>query len=262
MARPMAVGSEPQSSPWLWRSAGKPASRSRLFCFPFAGASAALYRDWRTVLCADVEVCPVELPGRARRLREPIPGRFEALVEAAAEGLLPFLDRPFAMFGYSLGALIAFELARQLRRLGVPGPTHLLLAARAAPQLPPDPIRPRHDLPQSELIARLEARYGSRLDPDILANPAMLEIVIGAIRGDLRLLDSYHYRPEVPLSCPITVFGGQRDRSVPPEALMPWAEQTAAGFQVRILDGEGHFFSTSAVLTGQVDQLLRRSLES
>src|SRR5262249_42643770 len=123
------------TSPWITCRKERPASELRLFCFPYAGASGSVYRPWATQLPEWCEACPIEPPGRWARLREPAFVRIDALVLALSDALAPFFDKPFAFFGYSVGALVAFELARYLRKKGQPAPRHLFVAARRAPQL-------------------------------------------------------------------------------------------------------------------------------
>src|SRR5208337_878151 len=102
--------------PWISCRNPGPKTRLRLFCFPYAGAGALIFRNWSDALPRDIEVCPIQLPGRGTRLTEPPFTKLSCLVEALTRALIPLLDRPFAFFGHSLGALIGFELARQIRR--------------------------------------------------------------------------------------------------------------------------------------------------
>jgi medium-chain acyl-[acyl-carrier-protein] hydrolase len=125
------------ASSWIQYGQRKPSVRLRLFCFPYAGGSASLYRGWSERLPAEVEVCPIQLPGRENRLLEKPFSQLQPLVEALGEALLSYLDEPYAFFGHSMGALISFELTRLLRREGcVRLPERLLVSARCAPHLP------------------------------------------------------------------------------------------------------------------------------
>jgi surfactin synthase thioesterase subunit len=135
-----------RSGPWLYVPRNDVRMTTRLFCFPYAGGSAAIFREWPREFPESVQVCNVELPGRGRRLFEPPFTSMGPLVEEAARALADYLDRPFAIFGHSLGALVAFELARYLRVACGARPTHLFLSATRAPQT----IRPestKYDLP-------------------------------------------------------------------------------------------------------------------
>src|SRR5215213_1931004 len=118
------------ATPWFMSQRPNPRARLRLFCFPYAGGGAAIYRLWPQNLPSEVEVCGAHLPGRGTRLREqPFTG-LDALVDAAAEAIAPSLDKPFALFGHSMGAMISFELARRLCDQGRPQPTHLFVSGR------------------------------------------------------------------------------------------------------------------------------------
>src|SRR5438552_7109196 len=123
----------PVTDSWLACLKPRPHAAVRLFCFPYAGGGASAFRCWPDALPASIEVCPVQLPGRETRFREPPYTRLAPLAEALGHALRPFLDRPFAFFGHSMGALVAFELTRWLRRAGGPQPAHLFVSACAAP---------------------------------------------------------------------------------------------------------------------------------
>src|SRR6266849_2637073 len=145
-------------SPWILRLRLRPGSRLRLFCFPYAGGTAAVYRPWLDAFPAEGDVCPIQLPGRGSRFRETRLRGTADLVSAAAEGLGPLLDFPFALFGHSMGALVAFELARELRRRGGPAPVLLAVSGRQAPPRPePDP--PFAHLPDAEFLREVRERY-------------------------------------------------------------------------------------------------------
>jgi medium-chain acyl-[acyl-carrier-protein] hydrolase len=101
---------------WITRSTPKPNAPLRLFCFPYAGGGSVLFHHWGAKLPADIEICAIKLPGRENRLSEPPFVRVAPLVQALVEGLMPYLDRPFAFFGHSLGGLVSFELAHELLR--------------------------------------------------------------------------------------------------------------------------------------------------
>jgi surfactin synthase thioesterase subunit len=124
------------TGPWVRRFTPRPKARLRLFCFPYAGGGASLYRGWSKALPLEVEVCSIQLPGREDRLREAPITSISLLVQALSYAIRPYLDRPFAFWGHSMGALIAFELARQLRREVMPEPGHLFVSGRGAPQVP------------------------------------------------------------------------------------------------------------------------------
>jgi medium-chain acyl-[acyl-carrier-protein] hydrolase len=215
-----------------------PSASLRLFCFPHSGAEASVFVPWADALPAGVELCPVQLPGHGSRLAEPLHARMEPLVREAATGLAPLMDRPFALFGHSLGGLIAFELARRLREIGAHQPAALFISGTGAPQLRPDWER-IHDLPEPEFVVKLRALKGT--PEGVLANPELRELVLPILRADFSVYETYAYRPGEPLECPLTAFGGLEDPHVTRESLAAWKEQTTGPFAVRMVPGD-HFF--------------------
>jgi medium-chain acyl-[acyl-carrier-protein] hydrolase len=232
--------------PWVVRT--KPRPRLRLFCLPYAGGGAALFRLWADNLPAEVEVCPIFLPGRERRMREAPFKRLQPLVETLAHELQPFMDVPFAFFGHSMGALISFELIRHLRRNQLPGPVHLFASSFRAPQLP-DRNPPLHQLSDAEIIDMLTRIGGT--PQSILQHAELMKMLIPIMRADFELCETYVYTPEPPLDCPITAFGGEQDMLVSRQELEAWRTQTRGAFNVRMFQGD-HFF-----LQNQQDALLQ-----
>ena len=220
-------------------AAGRPGGdgRIQLFCFPYAGAGTAPFAPWQRAL-PEVAVRPVRLPGREGRLAEPAFTSVHPLVERAAEGLAPELEPPFAFFGHSMGALVAFELARRLRRLGRPGPRLVVVSAQPAPHFPP-PRPPIYDLPEDEFLAAVE-RFGGT-PRAVLDDPELLSLLVSTLRADLSITDTYEFTPEPPLECPIAMFGGRDDPLVDVEEMAAWREHTTRPDGLRLLDG-GHFF--------------------
>lgn len=216
----------------------RPEAILRLFCFPHAGGSALVYRQWADRLPRQVEVCPVELPGRGHRLREAPLCRMAPLVAALVRELCPLLDKRFALFGHSMGATIAFEIARQLRRERSPQPSHLFISGRMAPQVP-DPDPPTYDLPESELIKDLRRLDGT--PPEVFDEPDLLRMMLPLIRADYEVTQTYAYAEEPPLDYPITVYGGLQDVGVKREYLDAWCSNTTAPCAVRLFPG-GHFY--------------------
>jgi len=227
---------------WVICPKPNPQANLRLFCFPYAGGSALIFRPWSDRLPPYVEVCPIELPGRGRRLREPPLSQLNPLIQALAHALLPYLDKPFAFFGHSMGGLVSFELTRQLRRAYGLSPTHLFVSGRRAPQIPArEP--PIHLLPDSLFLEELRQLNGT---PDeVLANKELMQLLLPILRADFTALETYVYAPEPRLNCPLVIFGGLQDREVSCDALEAWREQTNAAFSLQMLPGD-HFFLHSA----------------
>jgi medium-chain acyl-[acyl-carrier-protein] hydrolase len=212
--------------------------RLRLFCFPYAGGGASFYRTWSQILPPSVEVCPVQLPGRESRMDEKPFSHLAPLVNTIARVLRPFLDLPFAFFGYSFGALVAFELAREIRWQYRLNPSHLFVAAFPAPQLP-RPDSSIHNLPQPEFVDGL--RRFNAMPEEVLQNPDLLDLFLPILRADFAAYETYSYELEPPLECPISVFGGLNDRNIDHNALEAWREQTRSYFSLRMFSGK-HFF--------------------
>jgi medium-chain acyl-[acyl-carrier-protein] hydrolase len=201
-----------------------------------------MYHTWAAAL-PNVEVCPIQLPGRESRMREPALTRMPLLVDALTVAMSPYLSSPFAFFGHSMGALISFELARRLIRDGRPGPTHLFVAARRAPQLRDD--RPfLHTQPERAFVEQVSIRYGAL--PKVIADdPELMRLFMPTLRADLAVCETYEYQDGEPLDCPISTFGGWQDNGVNRSDLDAWRLQTAAQFSVRMFAGD-HFFIKSA----------------
>jgi medium-chain acyl-[acyl-carrier-protein] hydrolase len=237
-----------------WISFRKPApeTRLRLFCFPYAGAGALIFRTWSDGLPADVEVCPVQLPGRGTRSSERPFTHLSTLVEALAEALAPLLDKPFAFFGHSLGALVSFELARRVRsRYGV-NPSRLFVSAGRAPQIPRrGPAI--HTLPEKEFLAELRRLNGT--PSELLEHRELMELMLPLLRADFALFETYVYASEPPLGCPISAFGGLQDRRVQDSDLEAWRTQTSKEFSLQMFPGDHFFLSQPALLRVLAEEL-------
>ena len=219
-----------------------PRAGLRLFCFPYAGGSAALYRTWPAELPDTIEVCMAELPGRGSRLNEPPFTRLESIVDFLANAIKPYLDKPFAFFGHSMGAMISFELACRLREKVVAKPAHLFVSGRRAPQMP-DTNPFTYNLPTSKLLEELRRLNGTPIE--VLENPELMHLMLPLLRADFEVVETYVYSPGPALDCPITAFGGLQDQEVSREEVEAWREQTIASFSLRMLPG-GHFFLHTA----------------
>lgn len=224
---------------WFERLATTGAPLLRLFCFPYAGGNAQVFREWQRYFAPQIEVCLVHLPGRGRRMGEPPFTRLQPLVQAVADVILPEIDGKFAFYGHSMGAMISFELARELRRRNLSLPVHLFVSGRRAPSVP-EPEPPIFHLPLQEFIAEIKRLNGT---PDeFFENLELQELFLPLLRADFEIVDTYEYLPDAPLPCSITVYGGEQDEHVPAESLTAWEGQTSAKYQLRMLPGD-HFFT-------------------
>ncbi len=217
-------------------------ARLRLFCFPYAGGGASVFRTWQARMPDGIAVVPARLPGRESRTSEPPIDRIDLMRIAVLEAIRPHLDRPFALFGHSMGAMIAFELARELRREKLPMPEGLLVAAARAPQLrrgytpPPAPS-------DEEFLQELRNLDG--LPREVLDNKDLLRHLLPALKADSALGRLYTYTDEPPLDLPIRAYNGIEDKRLPRQVVDAWREQTTASFALREFAG-GHFFMHTA----------------
>lgn len=228
-------------NPWFACYQPRSQCRLRLFCFPYAGGAASAFRTWTKDIPEDIEICPVQLPGRETRFSEPAFTKFPPLLEAMEPALLPYLDKPFAFFGHSMGALIGFELARYLHDKHDLSPCHFFVSARRAPQLPePHPL---YNLPEFMFIEELRRLNGT---PEaVFKSRELLAILLPILRADFTLCDTYNYQQAPLLSCPITAFGGTKDQKAQRDELDAWRIHTQREFSLHIFHGH-HFFINDA----------------
>ncbi len=206
-----------------------------LVCIPYAGGAASVFNGWQTYTDL-LDIVPVQLPGRANRIAEaPVTGLPELVESLVPE--VSALDRTFALFGHSMGALVAFELARRLRDLGLPGPRALYVSGYQAPDAPLQP--PVYDLPRDELVRWLVEIGG--IDESLAREDELLDVLLPALRADLGIVDTYRYRAGAPLPWPIRVLVGADDPSCQPADIAGWGAHSSAGCEVDVLPGD-HFF--------------------
>jgi surfactin synthase thioesterase subunit len=212
--------------------------RLRLFCFPYAGSGTSIYRGWAAAITQAIEVWPVALPGREHRLAESPIDDIRLLAAAVGDELGRALEPPFALFGHSMGALLAFELARHLRRQGRPGPRCLIVSAHRAPHLPDGQDR-IHDKPTSEFLQELRQLNGT--SAGVLGDRELVELLLPVLRADFKAAELYRYAEEPPLRCPIVAYGGTRDGMIAEAQIAAWHAHTDGGFAQRMFDGD-HFY--------------------
>jgi medium-chain acyl-[acyl-carrier-protein] hydrolase len=225
--------------PWIQRPVRRSLAKALLICFPHAGGAAAAYRLWPTGLPEELELLAVQLPGRANRLHERALSSIPELVDALVSALLPHLDRPFAFFGHSMGAVLAFEVAHALRKIGGPLPKHLVVSGRRPPHLFVDEP-PLHTMGDGDFIAEINRRYGG-IPAEVLQHADLMALLLPGLRADVTALETHRPPGPKPLPCPITVFGGSEDRLAPRAHLDAWRATTNSTFRVRVFPG-GHFY--------------------
>lgn len=243
---------------WIRRSAASDAPSVRLICFPHAGGGASSFNGWRRLLPPQIDLLRVQLPGREDNVTRVPFSRINELIPELLPHLDPFLDRPFAFYGHSLGAIVAFEVTRELRRRRWPLPLCLFVSGRRAPQLPLS--HPAYCLlPDEDFLAYLRVTGGT---PEAILNKAHWRAkLFPTIRADLKISDLYIYRSEPPLRCRIFYFAGAEDRLVKSSEWRAWAAQTLAEFKMRVLQS-GHFFRPDdlPVITGDIVDFLARKV--
>ena len=229
----------------------------RLFCFAHAGGGASAFRRWQALLPANIQVCAIQLPGRENRFGEAPWTELAALAEHLSVLLRPYTAFPYAFFGHSLGAKLAFAVAREVRRSKQSLPCCFFASGSRAPHLPES--RPLHQLPDECFIEELR-RYGVT-PAAILDNRELMDLYMPLLRADFRLDETWLCREELPLECPIFVFGGEDDVEAGPEELAAWQMHTRFPCAPRLFPG-GHFFLHDAeflLLTELRAQLARCS---
>jgi len=226
---------------WFWIPRPIALPRARLFCFPYAGANAMVFRTWAAHLPPDVELVAAQLPGRGSRIREAPTTRLEPLVEALGQALAPSRV-PFVMFGHSMGGLVAFTLCRWLRARGWPAPMHLFISGRRAPQFPD--AHPFTGELTDDYILSCIRRFGGT-PASVLAEPELMELLLPVFRADIELLRAYRHVPAEPIDAPLTALGGTKDETVQPAHLEGWREHTRGPFALCMFEGD-HFFLHTA----------------
>lgn len=209
-----------------------------MICFPYAGAGASVFRTWANQLPTDIEVLAIQSPGRESRLQEPLFTQVQPLIEALTPALVPHLGGPFMFYGHSVGALLAFAMARSLQQQHRPLPLQLVVSGRLAPHLPA-PNSGSYRLPDAALIHELRQYEGT--PQAVLDNADLMALFLPILRADLEMNNTYTCTPAPPLPCPITVFGGKDDPLTSAAGLAAWQTHTTHPLNLHQFSG-GHFF--------------------
>lgn len=248
------------SGHWLLGDRPGPQVEIRLFCFPFAGGSAAAYRAWPGLAPRHVYVSAVEYPGRGMRLAEEPIRSLPPLVRHLTGLIEPLLHEPFAFFGHSMGGIVAYELTRALRARGAPLPCHLFVSGACAPGGPSN-HRSLADASDDDVVEELRSLGGT--PAELFDSAELMTLAVRALRADSTALGTYEHRADAPLPVPVTVFGGRGDELVPPAHLRGWSALTTGGCRLRLFPG-GHFFVYPAAreILATVSQTLGRRVET
>lgn len=235
-----------QKSPWFYIQKPNPTAKIRLFCFPYAGGGASIFRDWHQFLPSEFEVVAVCPPGRENRFNEELISSMPVLVNTLHKNILPLLDKPFIFFGHSNGALICFELSRSLRHEKIYVPERIILSAKCPPHIPSGKER-ISQLPDTEFLAELEDMSGT--PKDILQNKELMALLMPMLRADFALSENVVYEEDILLKCPATLFYGLQDK-ITLDQIMAWQDLFLEPVQTVMFSG-GHFF-----IEDQRDQIL------
>ncbi|SFP69316.1 Thioesterase domain-containing protein [Actinomadura madurae] len=222
---------------WLRRFLPRPDAGLRLICVPHGGGGAGAFLGWAELLPSAVELLAVQYPGRGDRLADPVPRAMAELVTELTDAIAAVADRPYALFGHSMGATVAYEVAQEARRRGLPGPVHLVASAREAPH--DEKGGDVHRGGDDDLYAELLRLGGTA--PDVLADPGLRAMIFACARGDYRLIETYRPLPLPPLDCPVTVFLGDRDPDLTPDEAGRWRHATWARTRLEVFPGD-HFY--------------------
>lgn len=216
--------------------------RLQLCCLPYAGGSARVFQSWRELLPVDMALLGVEYPGRGRRIAELAIDRIDVLASELVGALAEVPRGPYALFGHSMGALAAFEMAHQLAESGAPLPVLLVVSGHGAASLP-STSKPVHAGPDAEFLARL--RELNATPPEALEMPELLDLMMPILRADFRAAETYVPAKRPKLDIPIVAYGGLLDPDVSKDQLLAWADETTAQCTVRMFPGD-HFFLRTA----------------
>ena len=224
---------------WVICPHPRPKATLQLFCFPYAGGGASAFNAWGKTLADQFEICVIQMPGREERLNEKLVKDMPQLVDTLAQEISAVSKKPFAFFGHSMGAIVAYETARRLTAMGVNKPAHLFVSARAVPHLQKNTDLLRF-LDDEAFVDKLQATYGA-VPEAVRRNPEVRKIFLPILRADVELLETYEETSSEPLDLPITALGGISDPAISRAQLEGWQARTNAKFTYHEFPGD-HFY--------------------
>jgi medium-chain acyl-[acyl-carrier-protein] hydrolase len=237
------------NDPWFIRLRAQPQAKLRLFCFPYSGAGASLFYPWMDIMPGNVELIAVQYPGRENRIGEAPIQQLAPLLDHLVIAIQSYLDKPLAFFGHSLGALVAFELARMLAGENGLHLVHLFVSSCYAPQIP-DPSEQIYALPEADFKEKLGGLNG--MPAEVLGNKELMSLLLPILRADFEICETYRYQDASPLGCDLTAMGGLRDIHVPRRSLEAWQAQSTGAFTVRMFPGDHFYLNQDRMLLLQV----------
>lgn len=242
---------------WLTRFTCSSATSVRLFCFHCAGGSASEFRSWAEHLSVTIELVAVQLPGREGRISDPFILQMDDLVADVVDAMRSCVEKPYVIFGHSFGAILGFEVIRELRRRGLPQPSLFIPAGRRGPQVQ-GRKPPISSLSDDLFVEALRRDYGDHINY-VLDNPELREFFLPQIRADYKVSEAYRFASERPLDCPILAFAGDSEDTLNAVELNAWSEQTRARFRSMRFPGD-HFFIRPSL--SQVVEAIKREIVS
>jgi len=223
---------------WIVVPTPRPTAKITLLCFPFAGGSSNSFRSWAGILPPSVELWAIELPGHGSRLSEPLVENIEDLIAPLSEGIVESFEKPFAIFGHSMGALLGFEVALYLQNQYQKIAEHVFLSGHGAPGT--SRHEPEiHHLPKPEFIAKIKEYNGT--PQEVLENEELMDLMFPILKADFKLCETYKHQNSDQLRTPITALGGIQDPSITRHDMEQWANFTSSSFNVRFFPGD-HFY--------------------
>ena len=230
---------------WLVVPMPRPQAKLALYCLPFAGGSSNSFRAWASLLPPAVELRAVELPGHGSRLTENLYRRIDDIIPPLAEAVAASADRPFALFGHSMGALLGYELVLKLQEMNAQIPIHVFLSGHGAPTLP-EREEPIHQLPKPEFLAKIRQYNGT--PHEVLENRELMELMEPILRADFEVCETYQPTAVRKIDAHLTAMGGISDPGAPRSDLEAWKDFTDKTFNVRMFPGD-HFYLLQQKMT-------------
>lgn len=224
---------------WIKYGNKNPDAKIRLFCLPYAGASASIYNKWQNEFGKLIEVQPIQLPGRENRYEEKYDTNVKDLVQNISVGIEQFLDKPFAIFGHSMGAILAYELSCEIYKRYAKKLTALFVSACRCPEQMSDYKPIIHNLPDDEFFKAVQGYNG--IHPEFLQSKEFIQYFIPILRNDFKTVETYTYEKKSQLECPIIAYCGINDSNILTDQVIKWQDYTSDKFSYKIFEGD-HFF--------------------
>lgn len=223
---------------WLINPRPNPKAQMRLICFPYAGGNASSFISWADKLPSHIELLAVQPPGRATRFDEPGCSDMEEIVSSFLPSFVSAIDRPYILFGHSLGSKVAFEIMEQCKKLSLNLPSHFIASASCSPDKVSQ-LNYRDDMKDQEFVELLKSLNGTPLE--ILDNREIMSVYLPILRKDFMIAESYSYKSNSVFDCPCTVVTGDRDYSIEHKSLSEWSKFFSLPTQIKTIRGD-HFF--------------------